>query len=49
MVMAWTGVHCAFAVETFFKIDEFVFTTQSNFCAHFMLCQNDVLDRIFNP
>ena len=44
--MAWTGAHCAFAVETF-KTGESVIATQRAFCAHFILCQNDpVLDSL---
>ena len=42
MIMIWTGVYHAFAVES----SESVIATQRAFCAHFMLCQNDaVLDR----
>ena len=48
MVMVWTGAHCAFAVEMFFKTKESLIGTES-FRAHIMYNQNDaVLDRIFN-
>ena len=44
--MGWTGVHGAFAVETFFFKREFVIATLIPFRAQFLLCQNDsVLDR----
>ena len=29
--MSWTGAHCAFAAETFFKTDESEITTQRAF------------------
>ena len=43
--MAWTGAHCAFAVEVF-KTGESVIAMNRAFHAHFMLHQNDaILDR----
>ena len=49
MIIARTGAHREFTVETFFKTCESVITTKRAFRAHFMLRWNDaVLDRIFN-
>ena len=46
MIMAWTGAHCMFAVEIYFKTGKSVNAIQRAFCTLFMLCQNDaVLDR----
>ena len=38
--MAWTSAHCIFACETFFKIDESVIATQSDFHVPFILHWN---------
>ena len=49
-IMAWTGAHHAFAVETFLRqVNLYIqFAIQRAFCANFLLCLNDVPDRSFN-
>ncbi|XP_050302993.1 uncharacterized protein LOC126740872 [Anthonomus grandis grandis] len=39
--MNWTGEHRAFVIETFFKSNESVITTQRNFRTHFALGRHD--------
>ena len=50
MIMAITGVHCAFAAETIIKTSEPVIAKPESFRDPFMLRWNDVVpERIFNP
>ena len=41
MIIAWTGGHRKFAVETFFKMSEFVIATQRTFPTNAILHTND--------
>ena len=43
MIMACAGAYCTFAVETFFKTNEFVIFTQRAYHVNFMLDQNDAV------
>ena len=42
-MMALTGEHWAFVVETFIKTDESVIATPRTFCTYFMVRQNDAV------